>query len=116
MRYCNDFRYDLEIGKESENELSLIFQDSTIEVKDDSKHSARTGNVFIEYDSRNKPSGIATTQATYWAIKTSTNTFVIILTQRLKDIARNYIGTNRDIVGGDNNTSRGVLIPREELL
>jgi len=116
MKHCNDFRYDLEIGKQSENELSLILQDTTIEVKDDSKHSAKTGNVFIEYESRNKPSGISTTQATHWAIKTSSNTFVIICTERLKEIARKYIGTDRDVLGGDNNTSKGILVPREELL
>ena len=33
----------------------------------------------------------------------------------LKNICRCYIGTNRDVRGGDNNTSKGVLVPITEL-
>ncbi len=36
--------------------------------------------------------------------------------KKQKEIARSYIGTDNDILGGDNNTSKGVLIPRHELL
>ena len=116
MEFCNDFRMDLRLGQETEHQYSEIFNGRDIEIKDDSKHSAKTGNVFIEYESRNKPSGIATTQADYWAIKTSEYSFVTIKTNKLKEIARKYIGTNRDVLGGDNNTSKGILIPRHELL
>jgi len=116
MEYCNDFKRDLRLGQETEKQYAELFNGRDIEIKDDSKHSARTGNVFIEYESRNKPSGIATTQADYWAIKTSEHSFITISTKKLKEIARSYIGTDRDILGGDNNTSKGVLIPRCELL
>lgn len=116
MEFCSDFRHDLTIGKETEKIYADIFKGNKIEIKDDSKHSERTGNVFIEYESRGKPSGIATTEADYWAIRTSEDTFVTVSTKKLKEIARRYIGTKRDIRGGDNNSSLGVLLPRHELL
>ena len=51
MKYCSDFKYDLEIGQVKEKELGDIFNNSTIEVKNDlSAH--KTGNVFVEYESR----------------------------------------------------------------
>jgi hypothetical protein len=30
-------------------------------------------------------------------------------------MCRKYIGTNRDILGGDSNTSKGILLPMEDL-
>ena len=116
MEYCNDFKRDLRLGQETEKQYAELFNGRDIEIKDDSKHSARTGNVFIEYESRGKPSGIATTEADYWAIRTSEHTFVTVSTKRLKEISRKYIGTKRDVRGGDNNTSLGILLPRHELL
>ena len=116
MDFCSDFRQDLTLGKDTEKMYADIFKGNKIEIKDDSKHSRRTGNVFIEYESRGKPSGIATTEADYWAIRTSEHTFVTVSTKRLKEISRKYIGTKRDVRGGDNNTSLGILLPRHELL
>lgn len=114
MDYNSDFRYDLKLGQETENELGRILKDKTIEVKDDSAKSSKTGNVFIEYESRNKPSGISTTLSDYYAIKTSDGTFILIETNKLKDIARKHY--KNTINGGDNNTSKGILIPRCDLL
>lgn len=116
MQYNSDFKYDLALGQLTENELGQILSDKTIEVKDDSKHSSRTGNVFIEYESRNKPSGIAKTKADYWSIKMAEDCFVLIKTSKLKHMCRNHIGTDRDVLGGDNNTSRGILLPTIELI
>lgn len=116
MEFCSDFRQDLTLGQETEKMYAEIFKGNKVEIKDDSKHSPRTSNVFIEYESRGNPSGIATTEADYWAIRTSEDSFVTISTKRLKEIARKYIGTKRDVRGGDNNTSLGVLVPRHELL
>ena len=33
----------------------------------------------------------------------------------LKDLCRKYVGTDRDVVGGDDNNSKGILLPIEEL-
>jgi len=36
--------------------------------------------------------------------------------EALKDKCRKYLGTRRDVVGGDNNTSKGILLPVYELV
>ena len=67
MNFNNDFRYDLEVGKEGERIIDSLFKDKLLEVKRDS-WVAKSGNIAIEYESRGKPSGIATTEADYWVI------------------------------------------------
>lgn len=114
MKYCSDFKYDLEIGQVKEKELGQIFYSSTIEVKNDLA-AHKTGNVFVEYESRNKPSGISRSQSDYYCFCFN-DSFHIIKTEKLKDLCRRYINTDRDVLGGDQNTSRGILLPIIELL
>ena len=116
MEYSENFKYDLKVGQETERLLGSILESQTIEVKDDSAKSAKTGNVFIEFMSRGRSSGIAKSHADWWSIKTSEDTFVIVSAKKLKELARKYYKLNRIVKGGDDNTSLGVLIPREELL
>lgn len=116
MNYNSNFRYDLAVGQKTEQLLGSILEDDKIEVKDDSAKSAQTGNVFIEFRSRGKRSGIAKSHADWWAIKTSEDSFVIVSAKKLKQLARKYYKLKRIVKGGDNNTSLGILIPREELL
>lgn len=113
MEYCSDFRYDLKVGNIKEEELADIFSNKKVEVKYD-QLSLKTGNIFVEYESRGKKSGLARTEAEYycWAFG---DTFHIIKTKDLKERCRKYIGTSRDTIGGDNNTSRGILLPITEL-
>jgi hypothetical protein len=35
----------------------------------------------------------------------------MIESEKLKAICKEYLGTSRDILGGDSNTSRGILLP-----
>ena len=114
MNYNNDFRYDLKIGQIAEKELDDIFKDKKIEVKTDFI-AQKTGNVFIEYESRKKPSGIATSEADYYCFKMC-GVFILIESTDLKAICRKYFKTNRDVRGGDNNTSKGILLPIKDLL
>ena len=114
MNYNSDFKYDLELGQLGEQKLSEILHHKRIEVKTDLL-TPKTGNVFIEYSSRNKPSGIATTQAEYYAIVIG-ETIILKTTTELKSIARKYLNTKRDVLGGDNNTSKGVLVPIVDLV
>ena len=116
MHYNSNFRYDLKVGQVTEQLLGSILEEQTIEVKDDSAKSAKTGNVFIEFKSRGKRSGIAKSHADWWAIRTSEDSFVIISATKLKELCRKYYKLKRIVRGGDNNTSWGILIPREELL
>jgi|DEB0MinimDraft_4_1074332.scaffolds.fasta_scaffold01710_12 hypothetical protein len=113
MDYNSDFRYDLKVGKVKEDELGDIFNTKTIEVKYDLK-ALETKNVFVEYFSRGYPSGIAKTRADYYCFCFG-YTFHLIETSLLKEKCRKYLNTNRDRLGGDNNTSKGILLPINEL-
>ena len=113
MKYNSDFKYDLKIGQIKEQELGLILNSKTIEVKYDLQ-ALKTKNVYVEYESRNKPSGIAKTIAEYYCFCFG-NTYHLIETKLLKERCRKYINTNRDKKGGDNNTSKGILLPINKL-
>ena len=115
MEYNNDFRYDLKVGQVAEKMLAQILEGKKIEVKKDLQ-AHKTGNIFVEYESRNKPSGLATSEAEYYCYFLSDEHFVIIESNRFKAICRNFLNTNRDIKGGDSNTSKGILLPIKYLL
>jgi len=115
-----DSRFDINLleGKVSESELSDILQ--TVEVKKDYK-THKTGNIAVEFESRGKPSGIATTEAEWWAFvlvnKDFDNTMIMLFkTGSLMKACRKYINTNRDVYGGDDDTSRMILLPLEDTL
>jgi len=112
--YNNDFRYDLEVGRKYETQLTELIG-SKIEVKRDF-HCLRTGNIFVEYESRNKLSGISTTHAEYWCYWLSDDHCILIKTDTLKQMCRKYLNTSRDILGGDSNTSKGILLPTKEFI
>ena len=114
MDYNADFAYDLAVGQMSEKELGHIFEKCKVEVKADLK-AKDTGNLFIEYESRGEPSGIAKTQADYWCFDIG-HLFILIETEELKSIVRPLLSTSADRRGGDNNTSKGVLLPLTELI
>jgi hypothetical protein len=118
MNFNNDFRYDLEVGKEGERIVDSLFKDKLVEVKRDSWVS-RSGNIAIEYESRGKPSGIATTKADYWIIIFSgeyqDKVMWVFETQLLKKVSREYFKKGNVKAMGDNNTSMSVLIPIKEI-
>tara|TARA_R100000951_G_scaffold111133_1_gene109796 strand:- start:955 stop:1311 length:357 start_codon:yes stop_codon:yes gene_type:complete len=115
MEYSNDFRYDLKLGQIKEKELGDILNDKSIEVKTDFK-AAETGSVFVEYESRGKPSGISKTESDYYCFVVSKDSFILIKTEKLKEKCRKFLNTNLDLNGGDNNTSKGILLPLLQLL
>jgi len=113
MKYNNDFKYDLKVGQVKEEQLADIFNSKKIEVKYDLK-ALQTKNVFVEYRSRNKPSGISTSEADFYCFCFG-ETYHLIETLILKERCRKYLNTNRDKSGGDSNTSKGILLPITEL-
>ncbi len=118
MEYNNDFKHDLRVGQLKEEALGDIFNSSTIEVKYDQR-AYHTGNIFVEYESRGKPSGLSTTEAEYYCYVLSSDigdTFHLMKTSIIKNKCRAYFKTKRDTVGGDSNTSKGILLPIKELL
>jgi hypothetical protein len=132
MEYNSDFRHDLRIGLMGELLLGKLLSNTTVEVKlDFGTH--RTGNFYIEYASRNKPSGISTTEADYWVLIAASEKgcrhkdnevfmeeddilyLVTISTNRLKELCRTKY-ERKGVPGGDENTSLGVLIKAVDLL
>ena len=71
-----------------------------------------TGNLFIEYEYKDQPSGIAATTADFWALCLIRDEqllqMYIVPTDTLKRITRRYWGTERDVIGGDLKMSRKV--------
>lgn len=113
MEYNNDFRYDLKIGQIKEEELGKILESAKVEVKHDLQ-ALKTRNVYVEYSSRGNRSGIATTQSDYYCFCFG-ETLHLIKTKELINKCRKYINTDRDRKGGDSNSSKGILLPIEEL-
>lgn len=113
--FNSDFRHDLEVGQLSEKFLADLLENRTIEVKRDFL-AAKTGNVFVEYESRGRPSGIATSTADYWAFVLDDERIIMIPRGLLKVMAREAFEADRLATGGDSNTSRGVLVRVRELV
>ena len=113
MDFNSDFKYDLKLGNKGENLLYNIIKlkGKTIEVKTDRDaiKNKCTGNVFVEYMSRDKLSGISTTQAKWWAFVISNEQIILIETNKLKKLCK--LKTLKRVLGGDNNTSKGILLP-----
>ena len=114
MQLNSDFRFDLAIGQTYETQLAELLG-KKIEVKRDFK-ALETGNIFVEYESRGKRSGIATSEAEWWCYWLSEKHFVMVEKDELKELCRKYLNTNRDVKGGDSNTSKGILLPMIDFL
>jgi hypothetical protein len=117
MKFNSDFKHDLELGEMAETDFHLMLSEKKIEVKYDRK-TKETGNVYIEFESRDKPSGIKTTQADFWTYYIDDDFTITISTKKLKDKMKNLFETNRAkiVSGGDDNTSKGLLIKVQDLV
>jgi len=105
----------LAFGQKYENEFQKIIEGS-VEVKTDRLWNI-TSNVFIEIESRNKPSGLVISTARYWVfflyIKSRKDQiFVGFPLKLLKQFVVNYPVKR----GGDNYTSKGHIVPVKDLL
>tara|TARA_Y100001973_G_scaffold77813_1_gene114000 strand:- start:6667 stop:7083 length:417 start_codon:yes stop_codon:yes gene_type:complete len=123
MKHNSDFRYDLEIGKLHEKEFGKLVTDlctGKIEIKSEQDIWFETKNIFVEYESRGKPSGISTTQANHWVVSFYKNNnlcfTVSVPIKQMKAITKKYYLAKRITSGGDDNTSKGVLVPLHGLL
>lgn len=112
MKYSSNFNYDLDFGERTEDWINDLFRDGKkIEVKTD-RMAHITGNIYVEVYSRGKPSGISTTKANYWVFKIEEKDYAIIVNvEKLRDICRVMVQINGFTYGGDNDTSKGILIP-----
>ena len=118
MKYSNSFTYDLAFGEIAEDWVKKLLSNGfKVEVKND-RLIHKTGNLFFEYESRGKPSGLATTTAEYWIYRIDELDISFIFpTKVLKQVCRVYYKENSYLKnGGDNNSSKGFLIPLTKLL
>lgn len=108
------FDLDLRQGKLREGALGKLLAATakTVEVKSDRK-CRNSGNLFVEYRQKGRPSGIATTTADYWAFEFDVDNWLIVPTEKLRQIARKiYRRSPRNRVhGGDFDQYEGVLLP-----
>jgi hypothetical protein len=114
MKHSNSFSFDLAFGEEAEDWARSLFTGSfKVEVKSD-RMAHETGNLYVEVYSRGKKSGLATSTADYWLFKIEGGVSFFIETEELKKRVReNWNG--RYVLGGDEDTSKGVLIAINKL-
>jgi hypothetical protein len=106
---------DLAFGQKYENEFQKIIE-GTVEVKAD-RLWYKTSNIFVEIESRQKPSGISVSTARYWVfflqvVKRKEQIFIGIPLNLLKKFVVGYPLKR----GGDNHTSVGYIIPAKDLI
>lgn len=115
------FDIDLKFGQEGERWLTVLADEKKLEVKRERDLWAKTGNVFFEFECNGKPSGFNATSSDYWAVILSNSghaeAVVMFDVLTLKLNLRNMLsrGEVRIVAGGDNNLSRGVLVPLSKI-
>ncbi|MCH7396550.1 hypothetical protein MM236_01060 [Belliella sp. DSM 107340] len=98
MKTNNDFKYDLKVGQQKENELASILSDSTLEVK----YDRYSNNLFfIEFykklkNGKYKRTGLSKTEANYYALCKS-NSFLIIPTSTLKNFLKSIFEEKKKV-------------------
>lgn len=108
------FDRDLAFGEERESAFVQTLRDCKVEMKSDQKTRV-TGNVFIEFQQRGRPSGIATSAARWYHVEVEDDVWITMRTSALKALARQAIAVGRVKEGGDNENV-GALIPVEWLV
>jgi hypothetical protein len=120
MLMNNDRRFDIDLkyGQVFEQKVADMLQHSKIEVKTERDMWKCTGNIAIEFESRGKPSGIATTEAEYWFHNLAIDKDIVMTLVFPTKILRNYIAKTmpRQVRGGDDNTSRLYLLNLQDLV
>ena len=109
------FTKDLSYGKKHEKLVMKSMEN--FELKTD-RMAHKTGNVYVEFQSRGKDSGIRTSKSDTWIFKIVSKgdrhlfSIHIPLTRLKKLVSTDY----RVVTGGDKLTSRGYLVPLTDLI
>ena len=121
------FDFDVRRGKVGEDYVGTILEEiasDSIEVKTD-YGANRTGNLYVEFEQETQagnwvPSGIATSEAAYWAFAFKDGVIFIKL-ERLKQICRAFYQQDPNGNVGyrprneNSNASRGIKLPVKHL-
>ena len=109
------FNKDLSYGKKHEKLVMKSMEN--FELKTD-RMAHKTGNVYVEFQSRGRDSGIRTSKSDTWIFKIVSKgdrhlfSIHIPLTRLKKLVSKDY----RVVPGGDKLTSRGYLVPLRDLI
>jgi len=109
------FSKDLSYGKKHEKLVMKSMED--FELKTD-RMAYKTGNVYVEFQSRGRDSGILTSKSDTWIFKIVSKgdrhlfSIHIPLSRLKKLVSKDY----RVMPGGDKLTSRGYLVPLTDLI
>lgn len=114
---------DLLDGKAREDAFAHVLCQARVEVKSDHK-CRETGRLFVEIRQRGKAdgkwrlSGLAVTQADWWAFEVHDDRWLVVPTWQLKAIAKRVWERDPKAVrrGGDFNGYEGVLVPLQALV
>lgn len=116
MNRTSKFDIDLQYGRIGEMYVANLFG-RYAEVKTERDKWRTTGNLYIEYESRDKPSGLMVTKADVWIHLLADGEDIvggfIIPVSYLKNRIKELVKDGKCIVksGGDDYTSQGWLLP-----
>lgn len=112
------FDIDLQYGTIREEKIVDMLTNKKIEVKSERGMWMKTGNICVEYECWNKPSGIRTTESDYWFhnLCVGDNEFctLVFKTDVLKTIV-DKLDYFKTVSGGDNNASKMFLVNLQKL-
>ena len=120
MKHTNKWDIDLSFGKSGEDRVANLLNadKSKIEVKTERDWWYKTGNIAIEYEYRDKPSGIFKTESKWWfhvlELDNNEHCMLVFRVSRLKKIVNKYKKTHTKNIG-DYRASKCVVIPIKEL-
>ena len=112
------FDIDLEYGIIREEKVADMLTNKKVEVKSERGMWMKTGNIAIEYECWNKPSGIKATESDYWFhnLCVGDNEFctLVFKTDVLRTIV-DKLDYFKTVSGGDNKASKMYLVNLQKL-
>ena len=112
------FDIDLKYGTIREEKIAEMLTNKKIEVKSERDMWRKSGNICIEYESWNKPSGIKATESDYWfhnlCIGDNEYCTLVFKTDVLRTIVNN-LDYFKTVSGGDNKASKMYLVNLQKL-
>ena len=112
------FDIDLEYGTIREEKVADMLTNKKVEVKSERGMWMKTGNIAIEYECWNKPSGIKATESDYWFhnLCVGDNEFctLVFKTDVLRTIV-DKLDYFKTVSGGDNKASKMYLVNLQKL-
>jgi len=112
------FDIDLEYGEIREDKIKDMLTNKKVEVKSERDMWMKTGDIAIEYECWNKPSGIKATESDYWfhnlCIGDEEYCTLVFKTNTLRKIV-DKLDYFKTVSGGDNNASKMFLVNIQKL-